>query len=203
MQLRGLMMCVVLSLGFSQLWSQTENSSIRVEISRDQSVSTLPPCLVLHKSGLFSRGQCEGVWIMTVNLDDKVLTYAAVYNSDLFGEQITTNFTLGQAIVRHSLAQGMSQAVLKRFANEEQQGLVDVANGILYDTGHDIGTSMPDAAIPIRTVKYLQSSEALVLLLKESDPKTSELSALTDEQFEALKTGIMKQTPPSPGPKLK
>lgn len=50
------------------------------------------------KPGLFLKGQRNGVWVLTLNVDDKVFGYDAYYNGNIIGEQVTTSFTLGQAI---------------------------------------------------------------------------------------------------------
>ena len=102
------------------------------------------------------------------------------------------------------MAPGMRTARLKRYAAEEYKGFIDVANGIIYDIGQDIGTSMPSASVQVRKVLYLPSPAALVVLLKEVDhADSSPYPALTREQFLAMNASLREQMTPPPGPALK
>ncbi len=210
MRIRALIsVCVITLLCSLPLVAQAPTSSpsaVQAQISRDQAVSSLPACMVLHPSKLFATGQCDGVWLWTMNQDDKVWFIHVVYNDTIgiIKQPVNVNFTLGQAIYRHSMAPGMRTARLKRYAAEEYKGFIDVANGIIYDIGQDIGTSMPSASVQVRKVLYLPSPAALVVLLKEVDhADSSPYPALTREQFLAMNASLREQMTPPPGPALK
>jgi hypothetical protein len=198
-------LCALALVSASARLSAQAVSTARAEITRGQSVTTQPACLALHKTGLFSQGQCNGLWIYAMNADDKIFDFSVYYNDDLIGQKISTPFSLGQAIFRHSFGDGMANPVLKRYANEDgEKGLIDVANAIIYDFGSDIGDTMPDAKVSIKTVHYLALELKLIIYLKETDPNsTSPFHPLTQAQLDALKAGLMQVEESAPGPLLK